>query len=143
MESIDPTHTNPKRRVIKTNGSPPKSPVAFVVGERISKGDAIQRVNSESSKKAASIRKAEKKITKAEARLLKTSLREELRFGPLSKSEIARLPAANPIRPPKNLWNGSHAHSARMTEHLADMDRRLFREARPAWVDEVSDLTVL
>lgn len=102
MESIDPTHTNPKRRVIKTNGSPPKAPVAFVVGERISKGDAIQRVNSESSKKAASIRKAEKKITKAEARLLKTSLREELRFGPLSKSEIARLPAANPIRPPKN-----------------------------------------
>jgi hypothetical protein len=29
-----------------------------------------------------------------------------------------------------------------MTGHLADMDRRLFMEARPAWVDEVSDITV-
>jgi len=102
MKSIDPKYKNPKRRVIKTNGSPPKAPVAFVVGERISKGEAIQRINRESNKKANAIRKAEKKIAKSEALLLRTSIRDELRLGPLSKSEIARLPAFNPIRPPKN-----------------------------------------
>jgi hypothetical protein len=101
MESIDPKHTNPKRRVIKTNGSPPKAPVAFVVGERISKGDAIQRVNRESSKKAASIRKTEKNNqSRSWAPEIINSrgaqIRSTLQF------RNSQTPAANPIQPPKN-----------------------------------------